>query len=118
MNFLADENVDSVIVENLRGNNHTIDYVAEFHPSISDKEILQIANQKNAIIITSDKDFGELVFRQRLSNSGVILLRLHGLLPETKATVVLNFITKHSEQILNSFSVISKESVRIRKRIN
>lgn len=118
MNFLADENVDSIIVDKLRENNYSVNYVAEFQPSIPDKEILQIANQKNAIIITSDKDFGELVFRQRLINSGVILLRLHGLNPETKAATVINFIDKHSEQMLNSFSVISKEAVRIRKRIN
>ena len=59
MNFLSDENVDSIIVDRLRQHNHVIDYVTEFQPSISDKEILQIANQKNEVIITSDKDFGE-----------------------------------------------------------
>jgi len=39
--------------------------------------------------LTADKDFGELVFRQRLLHSGIVLIRLAGLKPETKAELVV-----------------------------
>ena len=117
MNFLADENVDLPVVNKLRENNYHVDYVAELQPGIPDKGILQIANKNDEILITTDKDFGELVFRQKLINKGVILLRLHGLNTKLKASILLNFIEKHGSEITNSFSVISINSIRIRKSV-
>ncbi|MDL1962260.1 MAG: DUF5615 family PIN-like protein [Deltaproteobacteria bacterium] len=63
MNFVADESVDRQIVERLRDDGHSVWYVAEMAPSISDDEVLKLANNESASLITSDKDFGELVFR-------------------------------------------------------
>jgi len=62
--------------------------VAELSPSVADEEVLRQANGRNALLLTADKDFGELVFRQRLVHSGVILLRLAGLANATKAELV------------------------------
>ena len=66
MNLLADEGVDRPIVEMLRQNGHTVLYIAEMSPSISDDLLLDTANEHNALLITLDKDFGELaiVFRK------------------------------------------------------
>ena len=50
--------------------------------------MLQLANKETAPLITSDKDFGELVFRQHFISSGVILVRLSGLSTELKANIV------------------------------
>ena len=65
MNFLADESVDRPIVDSLRQRGHDVLYVAEMEPGISDDAVLDLANQEGALLLTADKDFGELVFRQR-----------------------------------------------------
>ena len=83
MNFLVDENVDRKIADCLRSIGNNVDYVAEKDAGISDDEVLEIANEKNALLLTADKDFGELVFRQRCVTSGVVLIRLSGLSPES-----------------------------------
>ena len=66
MNFVADESVDIQIVDRLRKDGHFVWYVTEMSPSITDDEVRELANSKSAPLITSDKDFGELVFRQHL----------------------------------------------------
>lgn len=65
MNLLADEGVDRPIVEKLRREGHTVAYIAEMSPGIDDDTILDQANVNNALLLTLDKDFGELVFRCR-----------------------------------------------------
>ncbi len=115
MNFVADESVDRQIVERLRNNGHSVWYVAEMSPSISDDEVLQLANKDTAPLITSDKDFGELVFRQHLVSYGVILVRLSGLSTELKSNIVFSTIANHENEILGNFTVISPNRIRIRK---
>ncbi len=63
MNFVADEGVDNQIVKKLREEGHQVLYIAEMDPGISDDEVLHQANSQNALLITADKDFGELIFR-------------------------------------------------------
>ena len=65
MDLVADENVDASIVTALRGANHRVIYVRELDPGIDDAQVLEMANSYGALLLTSDKDFGELVFRQR-----------------------------------------------------
>jgi predicted nuclease of predicted toxin-antitoxin system len=85
---MADENIDRQIVERLRQDGHEVWYVAEMDPGVSDQEVLTFANNEQAVLLTADKDFGELVYRQELVNPGVILLRLAGLSPDVKAELV------------------------------
>ncbi len=114
MNLLADEGVDKLIVDRLRQDGHEVAYVAEMSPGIDDDTILRQANDNGALLLTLDKDFGELVFRQRLVHAGVILIRLAGLQSATKADVVATAIAEHETELLNTFSVISPGSIRIR----
>lgn len=115
MNLLADESIDREIVESLRREGHLVWYVAEMEPGISDRTVLDLANQKNALLLTADKDFGEIVFRQRRLSRGVILLRLAGLSSEEKARIVRSLITFRERDLLGSFSVVTSTGVRIRK---
>ena len=115
MNLLADEGVDKQIVEQLRLDGHNILYVAEMEPGISDETVLQRANKHKALLITEDKDFGELVYRQNLVHSGVVLLRLMGLLSSTKANTVSKALMEHGKETWGVFTVISPGMVRIRK---
>lgn len=116
MNFVADEGIDGPIVEVLRENKHYVWYVAEMDPGISDEEVLSLANRENALLLTQDKDFGDLVFRQNRSSPGVILIRMAGLSPSTKATLVLKSIVQHQSELLQAFTVITPDNIRIRPK--
>lgn len=114
MNFLADENLDQQIVERLRQDDHLVLYVAEMEPGISDDVVLNLANQEEAVLLTADKDFGELVFRLRRVAHGVVLVRLSGLSPERKAEIVCRAINQHIKELLGAFTVITPTAIRIR----
>lgn len=77
MNFLADENIHADIVAWLRATGHDVLYAAEVLQRRSDDDLLAIARKEQRILITDDKDFGELIFHQRLATSGIVLIRLH-----------------------------------------
>ena len=116
MILVANEGVDRPVVERLRQDDHHVVYVAELSPSITDEEILELANARSAVLLTADKDFGELVFRQGLVHSGVLLLRLAGLANATKAQIVAEVCRDRAAELIGAFSVISPGQVRIRRR--
>jgi predicted nuclease of predicted toxin-antitoxin system len=117
MNLLADESVDRQIVEQLRQDGHDVLYIAEVEPSISDNSVYDRANERAALLVTSNKDFGELVFREnRLVSDGVVLLRLAGLSAAKKAEIVSDAIRGHEAEFPHHFSVVAPGKVRIRAR--
>jgi len=115
MRFVADEGVDRPIVERLRSLRHDVECVAEYSPSISDAAVLLRANEIGAILVTQDKDFGELVFRQGRVTNGILLLRLAGLSPEDKPTIVGSTIAGHEIELAGAFSVLTQSNLRIRR---
>ncbi len=114
MNLLADENVDWAVVERLRLDGHQVDSIAELSPGVSDEEVLRLAVATGAVLVTGDKDFGELVYRRGLAHAGVVLLRLDGLDNVTKPEVVSRAIQDNSADLPGAFTVISSDSVRLR----
>jgi predicted nuclease of predicted toxin-antitoxin system len=117
MNFIADESVDSQIVDWLRQDGHLVWYVAEMEPGISDGVVLDLANQKAAPLLTADKDFGELVFRRHRPMSGIVLIRLAGLSPTHKAEIVASSVNQHIAELSHAFTVITPGVIRIRRHI-
>lgn len=114
MNLLADESLDRHIVERLRQEGHEVSYVAEMEPGLTDTLVLDRANERKALLITADKDFGELVFREgRLSAGGVVLVRLAGLSADLKAEIVSQAFRERGIELPHCFSVISPGRVRI-----
>ena len=87
MNFLADESVDQQIVRRLRADGHHVWYVAEMQPGLADIAVLEEADREAALLLTADKDFGELVFRQRRLTTGVVLVRSSSIEDVTRAAV-------------------------------
>ena len=116
MNLLVDEGVDAPIVARLRQDGHEVLYIAELEPGISDDIVLSRANANNALLLTADKDFGELVFRLCRVHAGVILLRLAGLSLEAKADLVAAAIQERGSQFRDAFTVISPGVIRLRPR--
>lgn len=85
MNLVADESIDGPIVERLRASGFEVVAVADVSPGLGDDEVLSLANDRQAVLLTGDKDFGDLVFRLGRVSAGVILVGLSGLKPRRKA---------------------------------
>ena len=68
MNIVTDESVDKQIVDRLREQAHDVLSIAELEPGLDDETVLLRGRQANAVLLTADKDFGELVFWQRLTH--------------------------------------------------
>ncbi|MCS6977699.1 MAG: DUF5615 family PIN-like protein [Gemmatales bacterium] len=115
MNLVADENVDRSIVERLRKDGHVVDWIAELSPSVTDDEVLRQASESGSVLVTADKDFGELVYRRGLSHHGVILIRLEGLDNAVKAEIVSQVLRDNAAELPGAFAVILPDCVRIRR---
>lgn len=113
VNLLCDESVELEIVARLRKDGHDVDSIRESGPGSSDDEVLAQANQSQSVLITADKDFGELVFRLKHSHKGVLLIRLEGLLPQAKADLVSAMVKKFGTRIIDKFTVIAPAMVRV-----
>jgi predicted nuclease of predicted toxin-antitoxin system len=117
MKFVADENIDLPLIARLRKDGHNVHAVIEMSAGISDNEVLKQANQQGVVLLTADKDFGELVYRDRKYTCGIVLIRLSGLMMSEKVEIVANVIREHGSELGNAFTVISQKNLRIRPRI-
>ena len=111
MKFLADENIEREFIEALREANFDVISIRENYIGIKDNEILQIAENEKAVVLTYDTDFGELVFRFGLKSRGVILLRLSGLSFAEKINKTILAIREHEAELRDAFTVISENFV-------
>ena len=115
LKFLADESLEYSIVLWLREQGYDVVAVAEDFPSVEDEKILEKAVQENRIIVTNDKDFGDLVFLNKLHHKGIILLRFRTEKLETKIKFLKSFLKNYSDKISNKFTVIDESKIRIRR---
>jgi len=113
--FLCDENVDRQVVDALRQAGHTVTYIAELSPSVDDERVLADANRESALLVTSDRDFGALVFNQGKVSSGVLLIRLAGLTPAKRAEIIVAALRDHGAEMAGVFTVISPGMIRYRR---
>lgn len=114
MKILADEYLARDIVTWLRLRGHDVLYASEAGPGTSDRVWVTRAGNEARLLLTSDKDFGELVFRERLSGHGVVLLRLESLpVPEALARLqdVWSIIEANPA---GKFLVITPKTIRVR----
>jgi predicted nuclease of predicted toxin-antitoxin system len=81
----------------------------------ADEFILSLANQEQRILLTQDKDFGELVFRLKNAHFGVVLIRLNGYSSSEKADTIVRLFIKYRDELVKSFTVIQPNAIRIRK---
>ena len=80
--ILADENFPGPVTRELRRCGHDVTSVREVMRGATDREVLAQAQQEERLVVTFDKDFGELAYRFGLpATSGVVLFRLSGASP-------------------------------------
>lgn len=113
MRLLANENFPLDAVEALRADGHDVLWIREDARGSSDEQILRRAQQEERILITFDKDFGELAFRSRLpATSGVILFRISAPSSKRIAQVAVQAIASRTDWV-GHFSVIEDNRIRM-----
>lgn len=115
MRILADESVDHPIVERLRSEGYEVESVAEDCAGLADEEVLARANLRGALLISADKDFGDLHYRQGMAHGGIVLLRLTGLSNQRKAELVAQVLRSRGEELAGAFCVITPSLIRLRR---
>lgn len=115
MRFLLDESADFPLAAFLQSQGYDVTAIAHDYPhALKDHEVLAIARQEQRILITNDRDFGELIVRQKLTHAGVILFRLHDEDLPTKQRW-LTYVLTHHRHDLRHLIVITGQKVRIRR---
>ncbi len=114
MKLILDENISGSVIRALRQRGHNIIAVKETMRSQSDEAILHAAQQEKRLVVTYDKDFGELAFRMKLpAECGIILLRLTGDSPEEDNIRIIEVIESGLD-FTGSFCVVTEERIRMR----
>ena len=116
MEFLANENFPKPSIQLLVNKGYKVFSVSEMLSGISDLEVISFASKRNQIILTFDKDYGEIIFRTKIEQPiSVIFFRFKGKGPEEAGIVLIDLIENKKMKFENSFTVIEKDSIRQRK---
>jgi predicted nuclease of predicted toxin-antitoxin system len=110
--FLVDENGGLVLPNWLRSQGYEVFSVYESARGIDDDEVIQKAFDENWILISSDKDFGNKVFREHREHRGVILLRLENESSANKIALLQRLLAEYPEQLSDNFIVLTEKLIR------
>ena len=114
MNILVDVSAGRIIAATIRGLGHDTLFVRDRDPGMPDVEILAWAAREGRLVVTMDKDFGELVYRSGQLHSGVLLLRLEAARTTEKVQVVTDIFANHADELPGHFSVYQNGRLRVR----
>jgi len=114
--FLLDESAEFRIAAFLRDRGHDVTAIAHDYPaSRTDHEVLAIARAEQRTVITNDKDFGDLVFRDQLEHYGVILFRFPSGHTQRKIEALGRALASHGDD-MHQFIVLDRRGVRVRRQ--
>ena len=114
MRLLVDECCDPRLVAALRGAGHDVRYMLEGDCGADDEAILALSQTESRILITEDKDFGELAIRYGKPVPGLILLRFTPDHRHHKARALLALLADHGDRLAGRCAVVEVSSVRLR----
>jgi predicted nuclease of predicted toxin-antitoxin system len=114
LKFLVDECCDTELVSSLREHGHDVSYVLEKQPGISDDDILLSAFKEDRILLTEDKDFGELVYRLKKPSKGIILIRITVRDRYMKWPRLKKLIENYEDRLPGQFVVVDSHKFRFR----
>ena len=113
MRFLADESCDFVVVRALRESGYDVLSVSEISPRAEDAGVIELAVKDKRILLTEDKDFGQLVYAHGQKTGGVIFLRFPASARKQIADETIKLVKKQGEKLIGSFTVIQPGRIRI-----
>ena len=113
MKFIVDECTGPGVARWLYHENYDVFSIYEHARGMSDEHILKKAVIENRILITNDKDFGEMVFRERKPHKGIIFLRLEDERAANKIKLLALLLKNFSDHLTDNFVVVTEKNVRI-----
>ena len=114
--FLADESCDYAVVRTLIGLGHEVLAVADMSPTADDESVIGLALQERCVLLTEDKDFGQLVHASGLESTGVVLLRFPAGARSRIAEEVTNLVNRRGDDLRGRFVVLQPGRVRLGPR--
>lgn len=115
LKFLVDVGVGRQVEKWLKEKGYNIESIRDKDPKMDDEEILGIAVSEGRMVITMDKDFGELVYNSKLLHKGVLLLRVEEANADEKIKIIKEILEKYSDSLFEKFCVFKDGRLRIRK---
>lgn len=115
MKFLVDECVGPTVAKWLKQNNYDVISSYDNLLGLDDNSVLKKALIETRIIITCDKDFGEMIFKNKMQHCGVILLRLNDERPSNKINILDSILKNYSHDLFGNFVVATETTIRISK---
>lgn len=116
MKFLADECVDAGLIDMLRTAGHDVLCVQERSVGLDDVAVLSLAAEEDRVLLTEDKDFGELAFRRRnVVVPGIVLMRIDPAARDLKQSRLAAAIDRFGERLTGHFTVIHETRYRTRR---
>jgi len=112
--FLADVNIEKDIVDFIKNSGCDILWMPDYNCRSSDAELLKLAQSDKRVLITNDKDFGELVFLQKKISAGIILIRVGNQDVQQKLNVLKKLLNYYAGKIENHFIVLTEKRIRIK----
>jgi predicted nuclease of predicted toxin-antitoxin system len=113
--WLADECVAAPLVAFLRTGGHDVLYVAESAAGLSDSDVIALALREKRLLLTEDKDFGDLVFRRERAIPGVVLMRIASENAGLKTIRLTAAIERYGEGLFGRYMVIDEGRFRSRR---
>jgi len=114
--FLIDVGVGKDVEDYIIQQGYDVKAIRLLDPSMPDEEIILLAYREERMVITMDKDFGELVYQSTKKHCGVLLLRLEDATGTEKVHIIANILHHHADQLDSHFCVFQKGRLRIRIR--
>jgi predicted nuclease of predicted toxin-antitoxin system len=111
--FLADESCDFAAVRALRADGHEVTAVAEFASGAPDEVVLDLARASECILLTEDKDFGQLVHADRQATGGVILIRFPARARGSLGVTVVTAVRDLGSRLSGQFVVVQPGRARL-----
>ena len=115
MKFIVDECTGPSVAGWLINVGHDVYSVYELSRGLSDESVLEIARKDGRVLITNDRDFGEMIFRLKMQHCGVIFLRLLDNSPQGKIEVLKKIMDNHSDIIEGNFITATEKRIRVAK---
>jgi predicted nuclease of predicted toxin-antitoxin system len=112
--FCVDECCNIELVRYLRLGGHDVLYIGQYKPGTLDNEILFKAFNEKRILITEDKDFGELVYRLKKPAYGIVFLRFEVHERHLKWPRLNQLIDRYEGRLKGHFVVVDNEKFRFR----
>lgn len=113
--IIIDENIDQIIIDRLAKEGFEIVSIRDHNPGISDKQVIEIARSKNAIVITEDRDFGELVFSHNIRDCSILYLRYAKPDYSLIENNIINILKDYQVLTGHFFITITPKKIRIKK---